>query len=104
MTSQTSFLDVDECTEFNMCKDGICTNTEGGYTCVCRIGYRYNAVTKACEDENECDNNPCVGGTCINKVGSFECNCPVGSIYDSARRLCKGKKGFEYIRMNVKLT
>ena len=43
-----SFTDIDECaTDADNCDDtnGICTNTEGSFTCACNAGFNGDGVT-----------------------------------------------------------
>lgn len=40
--------DVDECEDPSVCGTAQCENTEGGYDCVCDIGYIYDNETKSC--------------------------------------------------------
>merc|ERR1712113_697123 len=69
--------DVDECAN-NPCGDNAaCTNTDGGFQCICDAGF----VKKngACVDVNECANNKknnCNrNAICTNLPGSFSCAC-----------------------------
>ena len=42
------FIDIDECaTDADNCDDtnGICTNTEGSFTCACNTGFNGDGVT-----------------------------------------------------------
>ncbi|XP_044953125.1 uncharacterized protein LOC123403249 isoform X1 [Hordeum vulgare subsp. vulgare] len=59
----------------------------GGYTCVCKVGYRGNPyLTDGCKDIDECEwpleNTPKCYGQCINTEGSFTCRCPPGTTGD----------------------
>merc|ERR1712136_705181 len=75
-------VDINGCTRgTDNCNDvtGVCTNTEGSFTCSCIAGYQGDGIT--CTDINEClaDPGPCRPlATCTNTVGSFVCNCGSG--------------------------
>lgn len=49
---------IDECAGENNCDSrperGICTDTEGSYTCGCRSGFSLTS-SNICEDVNECN-------------------------------------------------
>lgn len=40
--------DVDECDDPGVCGTARCENTDGGYNCLCDIGYVYDNQTKSC--------------------------------------------------------
>ncbi|XP_061118080.1 complement component C1q receptor [Conger conger] len=68
---QTSCIDVDECSS-PVCGSHTCHNTQGSYTCHCKMGY--NFINGKCEDIDECRALPCPQG-CLNSPGSFSCYC-----------------------------
>ena len=82
-------IDVSECDVVdNLCGDGECVNTPGGYECNCKPGYT-NAANNTCLNENECAKKPCLGGgQCVDTVGSFECVCPDGTHLADDQRHC----------------
>lgn len=43
-----SFLDIDECRQKDICKNGRCVNEPGNFRCVCDRGFTANADGKAC--------------------------------------------------------
>lgn len=56
---------------------GTCMRENGGFRCVCPVGYTGNR----CEARDACQSNPCAnGGTCqpINGNGGYQCLCPIG--------------------------
>uniref|UniRef100_A0A7N8XQY2 Latent transforming growth factor beta binding protein 3 n=1 Tax=Mastacembelus armatus TaxID=205130 RepID=A0A7N8XQY2_9TELE len=61
---------------------GLCINTEGGYKCVCRQGYKHMVQhgRLKCVDVNECiKQDVCgIGGQCVNLPGSYKCECHSG--------------------------
>ncbi|XP_064650303.1 protein crumbs-like [Lineus longissimus] len=64
--------DINEC-DANPCKNGNCTNFDGGYNCTCNPGYEgFNCSV----DINECADKPCKnGGVCSDQVNKYQCNC-----------------------------
>uniref|UniRef100_A0A8C8VL88 Fibulin-2 n=1 Tax=Pelusios castaneus TaxID=367368 RepID=A0A8C8VL88_9SAUR len=75
-------IDVDECqTGIHRCGEGqICHNLPGAYRCDCKMGYQYDAFSRACIDINECWNYPgrLCQHTCENTPGSYHCSCSSG--------------------------
>ncbi|XP_059374838.1 latent-transforming growth factor beta-binding protein 1-like isoform X3 [Carassius carassius] len=72
------FKDADECKLFEneICKDGFCLNTHGGYECYCKTGLYYDESKLQCVDTDECaDESNCIDGQCINTHGSYQCFC-----------------------------
>uniref|UniRef100_A0A673HF58 Latent-transforming growth factor beta-binding protein 1 n=1 Tax=Sinocyclocheilus rhinocerous TaxID=307959 RepID=A0A673HF58_9TELE len=85
-----SFKDTDECKLFEneICKDGFCLNTPGGYECYCKAGLYYDESKLQCVDTDECaDESNCIDGKCMNTYGSYQCFCtpPLVLAPDSAR-------------------
>ncbi|XP_065180637.1 uncharacterized protein LOC135811337 [Sycon ciliatum] len=74
--------DVNECEKWtHKCRGNTaCRNTHGAYECLCLPGYARNAVTRLCDDRDECTD---AGGlhachdnaTCVNTPGSYRCEC-----------------------------
>lgn len=80
-------IDVDECTNgANDCSpNAICTNTPGGFTCVCNTGF--DGTGKLCYDIDECQTQVCdVNADCENSVGSYQCTCKEG--YEGSGVVC----------------
>nr|XP_055027745.1 latent-transforming growth factor beta-binding protein 1 isoform X1 [Misgurnus anguillicaudatus] len=72
------YKDADECVLFGeeICKDGYCLNTPGGYECYCRAGLYYDENKLQCIDTDECeDESNCIDGQCLNSYGSYLCFC-----------------------------
>lgn len=69
-----NFIDVDECADAskNLCDktNGECTNTDGGYNCSCKAGYKLGQDKLTCE---ACSKSRW-GKDCTNL-----CNCKSGS-------------------------
>uniref|UniRef100_A0A8C1I5P2 Latent-transforming growth factor beta-binding protein 1 n=1 Tax=Cyprinus carpio TaxID=7962 RepID=A0A8C1I5P2_CYPCA len=81
---------ADECKLFEneICKDGFCLNTPGGYECYCKAGLYYDESKLQCVDTDECaDESNCIDGRCINTYGSYQCICtpPLVLTPDSTR-------------------
>ncbi|KPP77168.1 latent-transforming growth factor beta-binding protein 4-like [Scleropages formosus] len=73
--------DVDECRRTpTPCVNGQCQNTEGGYRCICPMGYLPGPQGSTCIDLNEClqTPKPCSFGQCKNTLGSYKCVCLTG--------------------------
>jgi len=81
--------DINECLSGDLCLNGTCENTHGGYYCVCNNGFEYDG--HACIDINECNTNPCIisDSICINTFGSFECKCKINKLGDG--NICLSK-------------
>ena len=65
---------------YNLCRNGRCINTRGGFTCQCTEGYKLSFDGQNCEDIDECrEGKVCPPpGLCENSYGSFICTCPDG--------------------------
>ncbi|KAA0711091.1 Latent-transforming growth factor beta-binding protein 1 [Triplophysa tibetana] len=73
-----SFRDADECDVFRgeICKDGFCDNTPGGFECYCKSSLYYDENKLQCVDIDECeDESKCIDGQCMNSYGSYQCFC-----------------------------
>ncbi|MBT9555020.1 MAG: hypothetical protein IV100_03275 [Myxococcales bacterium] len=104
-------VDVDECSKgTDDCADfdagGLCSNTQGGFTCTCKAGFEGDGTECACPkgtslgaagtcvDADECDlgQDDCAdaasGGQCVNKFGGFYCVCKPGFLGDGASCAC----------------
>uniref|UniRef100_A0A672JY78 Latent-transforming growth factor beta-binding protein 1 n=1 Tax=Sinocyclocheilus grahami TaxID=75366 RepID=A0A672JY78_SINGR len=83
-----SFKDECKLFENEICKDGFCLNTPGGYECYCKAGLYYDESKLQCVDTDECvDESNCIDGKCMNTYGSYQCFCtpPLVLTPDSAR-------------------
>uniref|UniRef100_A0A3P9HE69 Latent-transforming growth factor beta-binding protein 1 n=1 Tax=Oryzias latipes TaxID=8090 RepID=A0A3P9HE69_ORYLA len=87
----TQSAEVDEC-QVNpyICGQGICYNTDDGYTCHCDRGYRLDDAQTTCVDVDECqDEQVCIQGHCQNTRGSFFCECGPGFRASSTGDQCE---------------
>lgn len=73
-------VDVDECSnnEHNCDEHADCSNTDGGFECICLTGYFGDG--RNCYDTNECTGNHTCheSAECINTEGSYDCVCRNG--------------------------
>ncbi|XP_071519923.1 uncharacterized protein [Panulirus ornatus] len=90
----THCVDTDECAEeTHQCVGNqVCSNRQGGYTCLCPTGFRLNSL-RQCEDINECESfygRVCANNAvCENTQGSFHCNCKEGFKQSDDGRTCE---------------
>ncbi|KAI8492021.1 hypothetical protein Bbelb_303940 [Branchiostoma belcheri] len=70
----TSTTDLNECAK-TPCRHGRCVNQDGGYKCICSVGW----TGQNCQqDMDECNKKPCQHGRCVNKDGGYKCTCSPG--------------------------
>ncbi|XP_059387967.1 low-density lipoprotein receptor-related protein 2 [Carassius carassius] len=71
-----------------------CVDTQTGYYCSCRDGYKLMPDDKACEDIDECKEEQGVcSQVCENAVGSFCCKCAPGYLREPDGRSCRQNSG-----------
>ena len=75
--------DVNECLAFpNICSNGRCKNTRGGFDCRCNQGFALDEYGTNCVNIDECRimsvGGVCGNGTCVDTNGSFRCECAPG--------------------------
>ncbi|XP_018618781.2 fibrillin-1-like [Scleropages formosus] len=77
--TQTTCVDVDECSQAPKPCNFICKNTDGSYLCSCPRGYILQEDGKSCRDLDECSTKQhnCQF-LCVNTIGGFTCKCPPG--------------------------
>ncbi|XP_067936745.1 fibrillin-2-like [Watersipora subatra] len=75
-----SVIDINECLMHeDMCKNGRCINTDGGFRCDCNAGFELDQDSELCVDIDECEERDACGqGLCRNTIGGFICSCNVG--------------------------
>ena len=84
-------VDVNECLAFpDMCQNGRCKNTLGGYDCRCNQGYALDEHGITCLNIDECSimTGVCGNGTCIDIPGSFTCDCDPGFEVTPMMQVC----------------
>ena len=88
--SSWHWLDDNECAVDNICRNGTCTNVEGGFECECTDGFAPGPM-QVCEDVDECQEmgHQCAF-RCHNVPGSFRCICPYGYALAADGRHCQG--------------
>ncbi|XP_063713010.1 uncharacterized protein LOC134841143 isoform X2 [Symsagittifera roscoffensis] len=80
--------DIDECSETDSDGDelhecdqnGVCENTDGGYNCSCKTGFRGDGFN--CSNIDECEEGTyfCEPRShCVDLIGSYKCECDAGS-------------------------
>lgn len=85
----SSCVDVNECADPRQCpgENFRCVNTQLGFACVCKVGYKKHR--DRCVDVDECVSAPCEH-TCVNTPGSYRCTCYPGYRPDkNAPNKCK---------------
>ncbi|XP_076468721.1 uncharacterized protein LOC143299421 isoform X2 [Babylonia areolata] len=89
---QTTTEAVDECRlRPEVCRNGTCRNTPGGYACDCDQGFEPELNATECHDKDECMEvqGVCEGGQCFNTLGSYFCQCPVGYKWSTQAQRCE---------------
>ncbi|RXN29816.1 latent-transforming growth factor beta-binding 1-like isoform X1 [Labeo rohita] len=83
-----SFKDADECKLFEkeICKDGFCLNTPGGYECYCKAGLYYDESKLQCVGQRETD---VYQGICWETVTErLTCTKPIASLQTTFTECC----------------
>ncbi|XP_041667187.1 latent-transforming growth factor beta-binding protein 4 isoform X3 [Cheilinus undulatus] len=74
----TDCVDVDECLQPGLCENGICVNTRGSYSCVCRAGFILDASHGICISQKVISEEK---GQCYRVLGSglgpSSCSLPI---------------------------
>nr|XP_054761568.1 fibrillin-2-like [Lytechinus pictus] len=71
--------DINECElSEDACRNGVCTNTDGGFYCTCGLGFELGLGNDSCLDINECLRDHGCNQTCVNSPGNFSCSCQPG--------------------------
>jgi hypothetical protein len=81
--------DVDECADGtdNCDVNAICTNTDGGFSCMCNVGFNGDGTT--CVDTGDCAAAPCADGgdtaaVCTEGATGYTCACTTGYSFNGA--------------------
>lgn len=62
----------DECKANNGGCEHLCIDTQAGFYCECRQGYKLASDNRTCEDINECEIPGSCSQTCTNLRGSYK--------------------------------
>ncbi|XP_068854390.1 latent-transforming growth factor beta-binding protein 4-like [Aphelocoma coerulescens] len=103
--------DVDECQEGTLCQHGLCTNTRGGFACLCPPGFLLDSSRSSCISQQVLSEarGPCFrllreGGGCalptLRNITRQVCCCSrVGKAWGGSCLLCPpfGSEGFKEI-------
>ncbi|XP_041795911.1 latent-transforming growth factor beta-binding protein 4 isoform X3 [Chelmon rostratus] len=77
-TNGTQCVDVNECLQPGLCENGICVNTRGSYSCVCRVGFILDASHGICISQSVISEEK---GQCYRVLGSGQgpssCSLPI---------------------------
>ncbi|XP_030599886.1 latent-transforming growth factor beta-binding protein 4 isoform X2 [Archocentrus centrarchus] len=77
-TNGTQCVDVNECLQPGLCENGICVNTRGSYSCVCRLGFILDASHGICISQSVISEEK---GQCYRILGSglgpSSCSLPI---------------------------
>ncbi|CAI9725059.1 von Willebrand factor type A, EGF and pentraxin domain-containing 1-like [Octopus vulgaris] len=65
--------DIDECNTIQPCGSIPCSNTFGGYKCLCKSGHVFKNKSKSCVDV--CAGHRCKKGDCVKLEESYRCSC-----------------------------
>ncbi|KAI8500542.1 hypothetical protein Bbelb_221080 [Branchiostoma belcheri] len=78
----SSTTDINECAD-KPCQHGTCVNKDGGYKCICSVGWAGQNCQQAI---NKCTRKSCQHGFCVNKDGGYKCTCSPGRTGHNCRQ------------------
>uniref|UniRef100_A0A087XY91 Latent transforming growth factor beta binding protein 4 n=1 Tax=Poecilia formosa TaxID=48698 RepID=A0A087XY91_POEFO len=80
-------VDVNECLQPGLCENGICVNTRGSYSCVCRLGFILDATHGICISQSVISEEK---GQCYRVLGSsrgpYTCSLPI--VRNITKQIC----------------
>ncbi|XP_027901001.1 latent-transforming growth factor beta-binding protein 1-like isoform X3 [Xiphophorus couchianus] len=86
-TNGTQCVDVNECLQPGLCENGICVNTRGSYSCVCRLGFILDATHGICISQSVISEEK---GQCYRVLGSsrgpYTCSLPI--VRNITKQIC----------------
>nr|XP_054765691.1 mucin-like protein [Lytechinus pictus] len=81
--------DINECElSEDACRNGECTNTDGGFYCTCDEGFYLGMGNDSCLDINECLGVHDCNQICVNSPGNYSCSCQPGFVLLDDRVSC----------------
>ncbi|XP_059187069.1 latent-transforming growth factor beta-binding protein 4 isoform X2 [Centropristis striata] len=83
----TQCVDVNECLQPGLCENGICVNTRGSYSCVCRAGYILDASHGICISQSVISDEK---GQCHRVLGSGQgpSSCSLPILRNITKQIC----------------
>ncbi|XP_040901991.1 LOW QUALITY PROTEIN: latent-transforming growth factor beta-binding protein 4 [Toxotes jaculatrix] len=83
----TQCVDVNECLQPGLCENGICVNTRGSYSCVCRLGFILDATHGICISHSVISEEK---GQCYRVLGSGQgpSSCSLPILKNITKQIC----------------
>ncbi|XP_044210689.1 latent-transforming growth factor beta-binding protein 2 isoform X1 [Thunnus albacares] len=83
----TQCVDVNECLQPGLCENGICVNTGGSYSCVCRQGFILDALHGICISQSVISEEK---GQCYRVLGSGQgpSSCSLPILRNITKQIC----------------
>ncbi|CAK6979726.1 latent-transforming growth factor beta-binding protein 2 isoform X4 [Scomber scombrus] len=83
----TQCVDVNECLQPGLCENGICVNTGGSYSCVCRAGFILDASHGICISQSVISDEK---GQCFRVLGSGQgpSSCSLPILRNITKQIC----------------
>ncbi|XP_049432201.1 latent-transforming growth factor beta-binding protein 4 isoform X6 [Epinephelus fuscoguttatus] len=86
-THGTHCVDVNECLHPGLCENGLCVNTRGSYSCVCRVGFILDATHGICISQSVISEEK---GQCHRVLGSGQgpSSCSLPILRNITKQIC----------------
>ncbi|XP_060929872.1 latent-transforming growth factor beta-binding protein 4 [Limanda limanda] len=83
----TQCVDVNECLRPELCENGICVNTRGSYSCVCKVGFILDATHGICISQSVISEEK---GQCFRVLGSGRgpASCSLPILRNITKQIC----------------